>query len=289
MQHYYGTSCFFLEEGQFPVDFLPLVKYVTRTRTVKATEKHFHQLLKLNPNETKELIERIRPHLQEALLFELLGRNHENADGPKCSGILVERINDVLLSSLSMQYQHLLDCVVDYRPRVEAFWLVGEFHPSSKVYNERKDKVKELEKENKKQDRLSFKKKIDIVPEAPVEHHFQYKSHPLVQLRSQYPLTQWDTSFLPEEDNDNMTEVSYSPITQYGLEETRRHGTNIPGFWPGDNAEFGLVAYHHMRDDVTVPESMKEHERNSRLMCQAILNGFSWLHAQASYQVGIFI
>uniref|UniRef100_A0A0K8SKB9 28S ribosomal protein S30, mitochondrial n=1 Tax=Lygus hesperus TaxID=30085 RepID=A0A0K8SKB9_LYGHE len=282
LRYYYGTKCYWLEESKLPIDSLSFVKYITRTRSVEADLKSFQQLMAFNSSEVKELLERIRPYLQEALLFELLGRTKENLSEEKAAGVLVERINDVLLSSLSMQYQHLLDATVDYNPRLEAFWLAGNFHPSVELYKERTNEKKRLEKENK---RKVKPEPIDIDPAQVVEHHIQYIGHPLVQLRSKLPLTQLDTDMVADRDPELdkfLSETYYSPSLRFGLQEIRRFGTNLPGFWPGDECEHGLISYHYMKDVNDVPDSMVEAERRSRLKSQAILSGFGWLHAQAA-------
>ncbi|KAF6206634.1 hypothetical protein GE061_017870 [Apolygus lucorum] len=284
LRYYYGTKCYYLEESNLPLDSLSFVKYITRTRSIEADVKTFQQLLAFNASEAKELLERIRPYLQEALLFELLGRTKENLSEEKAAGVVVERINDVLLSSLSMQYQHLLDAAVDYKPRLEAFWLAGTFHPSAELYKERSDEIKRLEKENKRKEKPE---PIDIDAAEVVEHHIQYIGHPLVQLRSKLPLTQLDTDIVGDSDlewDKFLSETYYSPSLRFGLQEIRRFGTNLPGFWPGDECEHGLVSYHYMKDVNDVSKSMVEGERKSRLTSQAVLSGFGWLHAQAAFQ-----
>lgn len=283
LQHYYGTRCFLLKEGEFPVDLLPFAKYTTRTRTVEADEKLFHQLLNFNANEAKELVDRIRPYLQEALLFELLGRHRpDDVSSGQKTAALVERINDILLSSLSMQYPHLLDASVDYSPRVEAFWLAGNFHPSPDLYKEREKKKEALEKENKLRYMVPLEIKVDL--EETVEHHIQYVSRPLVALRSKLPLSQLDTALVSGSDSELekfLADDFPCPTLSHGLEEIRRFGTNLPGYWPGDPCEFGLLSYHHL-NELNVSKVILEQEKKSRLVSQALLNGFSWLHAQAS-------
>lgn len=269
LNHYYGSECYILREGQLPLGCLPFAKFATRTRNFAVDEKTFLRLIKNNLDETKELLDKIRPFVQEALLFELAGRRSPPSN-------LIETLNGVLLSNLSMRHQHLLDSTVDFDSRVEAFWLAGNFHPTPELIKIREKKKDELVKENKWKPRPL---KVEVDLNETVEHFIQYMSKPVVQLRSKLPLPQLDTKLLNSEDNDleiERTDFSAdhcSPSLQFGLELSRRHGTNLPGFWPGDDNEFGLLSYHLLYDS---PDG------TNAAMSQAVLNNYSWLHAQAA-------
>lgn len=73
---YYGWKSLILKEGEYPYNFLPLVKHITRTHLKEVDSSGFHKAQRLNLEESQELLDRVRPHLQDALLFELKGRRH---------------------------------------------------------------------------------------------------------------------------------------------------------------------------------------------------------------------
>lgn len=273
LDKYYGWNSYILKEGTYPYNFLPFVKHITRTNIKETDKSTFHKAQGLNFDECQELLSRVRPHLQEAILFELLGKNKLTGDDKnnpeeqeELARSLINQINSVLLTYFSSHYPHLLECMVDYEPRVEAFWSVGGFHPSPDVYNERKEN-KDLSEEER---------------EEKVEHWMQYLGQPAVQVRHALPLSVLNTDDLPQPEPVPL--FPYDPTLTFNLQQNRRHGTNIPGFWPGDKNEFGLMSYHltnhleHRPPDFGVADGVETTQ------AQAILASFAWLHAQAAYQ-----
>ncbi|CAH1407344.1 unnamed protein product [Nezara viridula] len=280
MDKYYGWKSLILKEGEYPYNFLPLVKHITRTHVKEVDSVGFHKAQRLNLEESQELLDRVRPHLQDALLFELKGRrndpevermNSKNFKSEKCIS-LVHKINNVLLTYFSNHFPHLMESMVDYEPRQEAFWCVGGFHPNDEEYNKRK--------ENKKLSEKDINEKV--------EHWIQYLGNPVIQVRHTFPLDTLDTNAISSEQEEVSLNAAFSecydPTLTYGLELGRRHGTNIPGFWPGDKNEFGLMSYHATEHLAQRPSHFGEHDQQNTLHSQAILASFSWLLSQASYQ-----
>lgn len=58
----------------------------------------------------------------------------------------------------------------------------------------------------------------------------------------------------------------------------------IPGYWPGDQDEFGLLSIHGRGHILTRQESFGEQDNLEALHCQAMKASFGWLLAQANYQ-----
>lgn len=278
---YYGWKSLVLKEGEYPYNFLPFVNHITRTQLKEVDSVGFHKAQRLNLQESQELLDRVRPHLQDALLFELKGKRNdmENDEGvnstyfrsQKCTS-LIHTINNVLITYFSNHFPHLMESMMDYEPRQEAFWCVGGFYPSDEEYNKRKEK-KELSEEE-----LNEK----------VEHWIQYLGSPVIQVRHALPLDILDTNGISNEQEEKSLNVAfaecYDPSLTYGLEFNRRFGTNIPGFWPGDKNEFGLMSYHAIEHLAKRPPHFGEQDHQNTLHCQAILASFSWLLSQASYQ-----
>uniref|UniRef100_A0A069DZ91 Putative 28s ribosomal protein s30 mitochondrial n=1 Tax=Panstrongylus megistus TaxID=65343 RepID=A0A069DZ91_9HEMI len=277
LDKYYGWNCMTLKEHVYPYQFLPFVKFITRTYLVQDNKELFHKVQNVDIEECKQSAQNVRKYLQEAILFELKGkkRSEQNISFSKNleseANDVIETINSVLLSSLSSQHSHLLETVVDYKPRLEAFWMVGSFHPSETVFKKRKDK-------GLNDDECS----------DPVDHWIQYFGSPVVQLRNQNPLSQLETQHLKDYNEPSNTMIvpleNSDPSLKYGILFERRHGTSIPGYWPGDENEFGLLSYHTQAYLLDRPPHFGSKEHNDSLLAQAILSSYGWLQGQASYQ-----
>ncbi|XP_014249199.1 39S ribosomal protein S30, mitochondrial [Cimex lectularius] len=291
LDKYYGWNSLILTEGVYPYKFMPFAKHVTRTYVHEVSREEFHNIQKTVVDENKELVERIRPYLQEALLLELNCKKKkidveseffksQSDINNEASRPILESINQILLSSLSTQYPHLLETMVDYNPRVEAFWLVGNFQPSQQLIDERE----KFNKDNEGERNVQLLNTTELV-----EHWVQYFGKPLLQLRATLPLQVLDTERIPEynqnkEPNVLVPKMDHDPSLSYNLNFQRRFGTNIPGFWPGDKHEFGILSYHQQGHVVDRPPHFGEKELKETLQAQAVLAGFSWTHAQACYQ-----
>lgn len=71
LDKYYGWNSYILREGVYPLNFLPFVRHITRTNIKETDKKTFHKAQGLNFEECQELLSRVRPHIQDALLFEI--------------------------------------------------------------------------------------------------------------------------------------------------------------------------------------------------------------------------
>lgn len=180
---------------------------------------------------------------------------------------IIERINRTILTHLSSKYLHLLNAEVDIEPRLEASWFIG-IEPSEKVQKLR-------EKFNLPENYIN----------EPVDFPVQYLGQPVAHLRYKYPLREIISLSECENPDLDVPTVKYFPIIM-GYHLNRRHVTNIPGFWPGDENEFGFLSYHncgHLHDRLPNFDDTSEAKT-----VQAILASYSWLLTQACYQ-GTFI
>lgn len=165
---------------------------------------------------------------------------------------------------LLKKFPHLIETEIDYDPRVEAFWVVGGIESPQSV--------------------LRFKRKIEWhkpYAEDPIDRYFQYVGEPCLQLRHELPLRE----VIPYHESENadytVPDIRYDPHV-FGYHQKLRHGTNIPGFWPGDKREFGLLSYHHC--GYMTRRRREYDDEEIALNTQAIKASFAWLHAQACYQ-----
>lgn len=207
--------------------------------------KHQEQEIKLPANEKSELPE------SEVRISSL--------------NDLIQKINRTMLMHLSPKYPHLLHAEVDFEPRLEASWFLGGMEPSFKR--------KLMRKRNPKLQ--------DFVHE-PVTMPVQYNGAPAMHLRHKHPLR--EIISLSECENNPAFDVptfEYQPnVLEYRFK--RQHLTNIPGFWPGDENEFGFLSYHNCW--YLEKKSELFNDITTALSVQAIFASYSWLLSQACYQ-----
>lgn len=161
-------------------------------------------------------------------------------------------------------YPHLLLTEVDIEPRLEASWFVGGIDPPpfKKRFRNRFNYLKDS---------------IDDSVDLPV----QYLGQPAMHLRYKHPLKE----IIPlSECTDSALDVPTFKMCPLVLTYRlgRKHLTNIPGFWPGDENEFGLLSYHNCTS--LQRRSKKYNDTSEALTVQAILASYSWLLSQACYQ-----
>lgn len=174
------------------------------------------------------------------------------------------QVNRTLLTALSSKYPHLLEAQLDFEPRIEAFWFCGGINPPPCVVRA-KESIRWLKPYAHK----------------PVQIPVQYLGKPILQLRHNHPLKE----IIPFDDlenrNLNVPEFKLDPRT-LGYYFRRRHATNIPGFWPGDKAEFGVLSYHSSEYLEHRPKTFNDDF--DALATQAILASYGNLLSQSCYQ-----
>ena len=170
---------------------------------------------------------------------------------------------------LASNFPHLLEAQVDYDPRLEAFWCFGGIDPPLSI---------ELQKNRKSWMRPYAK--------DPIDRYFQYLGQPNIHLRHRHPLQEIVPLQESEDSNYNVPVWKFDSRT-IGYHQIVRHGTNIPGFWPGDQNEFGLFSYHNCGYMAARPRHWNDEE--IALKTQAVRASFAWLHSQACYQGNIFM
>lgn len=82
--------------------------------------------------------------------------------------------------------------------------------------------------------------------------------------------------------NENIPKVSYDPTT-LGFSKAHRHAATIPGFWPGNVREYGLLSFHE-KNAAFHTKSAHPSDAKNAVHSQGILTSFAWLFAQACFQ-----
>ncbi|XP_038221970.1 28S ribosomal protein S30, mitochondrial [Zerene cesonia] len=274
MPKYYGWPCVMLNENVIPYNAMPLVQYYTRT--------YFKLIDKLPDiyNETSDLadsiVKEIKSHIEDCILIENEGvqRNinlstaisEEQQKEDALAKNVVRQINRIITNNITDKVPHILSSQVDYDPRVEAFWFMGGTDVPQKVVNYR----------------YKFpwlKKRLH----EPIDRPIQYIGSPILTLRNHLPLK----PLVPysEVENPKFKVAKFKHVPEsVGYFVEFRHGTNIPGYWPGDLDEFGLLSYHNRGHILCRKQSYGPQDNLEALHCQAMKASFGWLLGQANYQ-----
>lgn len=185
----------------------------------------------------------------------------------KTSGI-VKQLNRVMINALGADHRHLYESDTDFDPRHEAFWMVGGLDTT--------DQIKKM------RGGLKFFKQF---ADDPVDRPFQYRSTPLLAVRHQYPLEAFENIEFGSMSaaNENIPVVTFEPRT-LGFTTEHRHGATIPGFWPGNVREYGLISYQERQHEKFQRVcKFGEAERQETIHSQGIVSSYAWLLGQACY------
>lgn len=181
----------------------------------------------------------------------------------------MKQLNRAIVNALGADHRHLYEMDVDIDPRHEAFWFVGGIDPPKRI----------------RDIRLGVKHLVEYA-DRPVDRSFQYLGTPYLALRHQHPLEPFeDFDFSSRSThNESIPLITYDPRTLGFLSE-HRHGTTVPGFWPGNVREYGLISfqdrkYMHIRKN----KYYGEEDRQEALHSQGIISSYAWTYAQACYQ-----
>ncbi|XP_026493267.2 large ribosomal subunit protein mL65 [Vanessa tameamea] len=274
MPRYYGWQCVILHDDKVPYNALPLVQHYTRT-SFKNIDK-LPDIYTQSSSVADSVVQEIKPYIEECIAIENEGVEHnivtsvhkpeqQQIENAKTRNI-VKQINRIISNNLTDKVSHILSSQVDYDPRHEAFWFIGGVDVPNNVVNWRK----------------KFKWLKDRAHE-PLDRPVQYLGSPLLTIRNQLPLK----PVIPysEAENPEFKVPVYSCVPEtVGYYSNYRHGTNIPGFWPGDFDEFGMLSYHGRGHLLDRSESYGAEDNLEALHCQAIKASFGWLLAQANYK-----
>lgn len=122
---------------------------------------------------------------------------------------------------------------------------------------------------------------------TPVHRAIQFQGKPLLSLRHQHPLQPFDSvdfSSLKGE-NPNIPIEEVAPIDPHAAGWTfdHQHGVIVPGFWPGNVREYGLLSFYDRSILVNRFESYAPDHQNA-IHALAINASYSYAYGQACYQ-----
>lgn len=179
----------------------------------------------------------------------------------------MRQLNRVLTNTLGADNRHLLEADVDIEPRHEAFWFVGNIEPP--------ENIRKM-KEGRRFTRPHAKDCLD--------RPFSYTGSPLLTVRHLHPLLPFeDVDFdAMTERNEKVPLISMDP-RKLGYSTDHRHGTSIPGYWPGNVREYGMLSYQDRYERSIRNPDYGGVDHDESLHAQAILSSFAWMHSQAFF------
>jgi len=303
---YYGWYSSIIDSDFIPPDALDFVQFATWTTKIEGLPEVYSNT-ELTAAASKAL-ESIGPQVEQAIISQTIHHEHgfnvkndflpmrdSRATGyypdldkstylkKSQSDVLVKKIHEIIMSNLE-QSEHLRNCTQDIQPRNEAFWFRGGIQPDKGMIRKRFGNQKAINKLIKQgSDR---EKMTDAQVNEVYERAVQINSYPVLQMRGDHPLPPFVAR-----DSIIATDTSQVPIFTYdprtlGIQAKCQHGTNIPGYWPEDQHQHGLLSYTNTFNRYTNSAVCSKNVENQETLrkqniAKAILTGFGWLLPQA--------
>uniref|UniRef100_A0A2M4BJ43 Putative mitochondrial ribosomal protein s30 n=2 Tax=Anopheles marajoara TaxID=58244 RepID=A0A2M4BJ43_9DIPT len=277
MPKYYGYKASMLTDEKFPYNSKPFLQYATRTSFQEGLPAFYNPL----KEEAAKLLESIRGDLEDTIGFELslhkhLATNEGDVDSrvereEVATRSLLLQLNRTITNALSASHPHLSEIETDVDPRHEAFWFLGGIAPPKLVR-----KIKEGQEWQKQ------------YANDPYDRNIQYVGKPYLALRHRHLLDPLEVvgeldALDIKQDKVEVPDFRYDPLT-LGYMTEFRHGTTVPGFWPGDQHEFGLLSFQRRSHAIDRQRYCAINDLEEALHAQGILSSYAWLLGQACYQ-----
>ncbi|XP_043206788.1 28S ribosomal protein S30, mitochondrial-like isoform X1 [Amphibalanus amphitrite] len=268
MSRYYGHWACQLSPHDVHYNHAEFIQFATRTNVVEAWPNVYSTL----DDEVNKFLPVLKKKVEDIFLLELCHRPKvdrvESRQQKETSDNIIWAINHALVSLLSDQADHIADSQSDLSPRLEAFWWLSDVPADSRQRHVR-----------------SFRRHI---PEEerndPVSRPVQFVGQPALLVRGRLPLPALAGQGDPVGHQPPPLEMdSREPRTRQCAYKFR-HGTNIPGVWPEDGRQFGLVNWltrEHLVRHATKYGQHAAADRPDALRAQACLSGFASCLSQA--------
>jgi len=315
---HYGWYSYHLNQEWVPYDSCKFLQFATQTRIVQDLPPYYQTS---KGERSLKLLNKVAPLVEQAIVNfcdhtehsfnvenDLVAKRDFHAVNwdagktyvrdHKVAKALVSRIHQVVTNALAEDLPHIRECSEDFKARNEAFWFRGGIGPDKKMIL-KKEGVQRMQKKLREEGHhiiggdghIRVSTEEDIM--EPYERALQFKGENLIQLRSSNPLP----PFVELSDPLVKSSTSTNPLEGvptsechdprvWGFKASTQHGTNIPGYWPQDDNQHGVLFYsakfnrfQHQaiaRDVELTPEKLKEVTD-----AQALLSCFGWLLPQA--------
>jgi len=302
----YGWYSYVLDPDYIPADFLEFSQFSTWTTVVEGLPKYFSdkdleeqalQILKevgpliekvlVNENEFRELAFQVdNDRMKYSEGYSTGNFEPRRVDQYKSENVIA-KIHEVLQAHLALTQPHLRNSAEDYGARNEGFWFRGGIKPDKIMLTKRQANKKYQEKKLKLgrigEDQVATEEEIN----AAYERAIQIKHTSVVQLRHEHPLQEFVDRDDPLSTNIKVPIVDVDPRI-FGIKAKAQHGTNIPGYWPEDSNQMGLLAYHtrmnrYNYDDAGEKNPALEKFERAQDIAKGIQTNFAWTLAQACH------
>uniref|UniRef100_A0A182YNB4 Uncharacterized protein n=1 Tax=Anopheles stephensi TaxID=30069 RepID=A0A182YNB4_ANOST len=274
MPKYYGYKANILTDDKFPYNIKPFVQYATRTSFQKGLPQFYDPV----KEKSTKILATIQSELEDTIAFELSGYSHLMRDGnvspmereETVAKSLLMQLHRAIANALAPDYSHLREIETDFDPRHEAFWFLGGIYPPKLVR-----KIKEG---------MEWQKQY---ADDPYDRNIQYVGKPHMAIRHKHllePFLSKDLQSLDvKQDGIEVPDYRYDPLA-LGYMTNFRHATTVPGFWPGDQHEFGLISFQRRTHALERHKYCAVNDLDEAIHAQGILSSFAWLLGQACYQ-----
>ncbi|XP_023030475.1 mitochondrial ribosomal protein S30 [Leptinotarsa decemlineata] len=271
MPRYYGFKSYPLTENYSPYDNLTLAQHITKTHLIVNNNlPEFYKNIDVD-----KLVTEMKSEIEEAILIEFDGylRTHDfkKEDLSKTqkediiSSSVATKINRILMNKLATNHPHIGNAQVDYDPRIESTWYVGGMIPPEHIKSCRRG--------------MEWMKPYE---NDPIDRVMVYFGSPSLTLRSTLPLQPIISQSEAQNTDLKVPFFKFDPVS-VGNYTDHRHIANIPGFWPGDPHQFGMLSYHKRGYIFERERYQDAQDDKEALHRQGILASFGWLQAQANF------
>lgn len=274
MPKFYGYKTNMLTDEKFPYNIKPFVQYATRTSFQKGLPQFYDPL----KEKATKIFTAIQSELEDAIAFQLSSYSHLMSDEnvspmqreETITRSLLMQLNRTIANALAPDYSHVSEIETDFDPRHEAFWFLGGIYPPKLVR-----KIKES---------MEWQKQY---ADDPYDRNIQYVGKPYMAVRHKHPLEPLLSKDLESldirQDGCEVPDYRYDPLA-LGYITNFRHATTVPGFWPGDQHEFGLISFQRRTHALERQKYCAINDIDEAIHAQGILSSYAWLLGQACYQ-----
>jgi len=310
---YYGWYSFKLYQDWIPADGKDFLQFATQTRIVDGLPSCYNGQ---EDDSVDKLVDQIAPLVEQIVINDQLYSER----GPEVSNDLmplqdhravywgggktykleqfrseqlITKVHQMVSTLLAGEKdgQHLQAASEDFKARNEAFWFRGGINPDKSMLKKREGTKKSQQRTRDRgykisgnDGRLSVMSDTEVT--APYERALQFEGKNTVQVRCKDPLAPFVSRSDPL-----VTEPGQVPIVPHdprtwGYKATTQHGTNVPGYWPQDDNQHGLLLFSHRTnrfnsEAMASPGVINSQVVRDQMTGRAILNCFGWLLPQA--------
>ncbi|XP_076067555.1 mitochondrial ribosomal protein S30 [Oratosquilla oratoria] len=268
MPKYYGYWSCQLHDEKGTLNGQGFTKYATRTHVTDGLPSGYYED---EDKQAAELVPSVQSQIEELIKFHYGNTFHWRntrgmfANKRQLDLNFLQGLQRIMISSLSPQISHLRTASVDVQPRIEAFWFLGGIQPDLQLKKIRKNCDFLKDKEN-----------------DPIDRPIQCMAHPTISIRSNLGLPEV-VSMENSLATDGEVPVEQMDPRAYGFYYKHSPAVTLPGFWPGEVNEHGLLFFHTRYGLERQCLRSQTNDMQNVIMQKLILASFTQASSFASY------